>query len=111
AKRDAVNRRESDLWHHLGSRADWEKYRDERINKLRESLGSWPEPPEKIDVRVTGTVTGPGYRIDNIVFESRPGLLVTANRYRPEKPTQSMPGVVIAHSHHNGKAQGGLQDM
>ena len=32
---------------------------------------------------VTRTLEGDGYRIENLVFESRPGLVVTANLYRP----------------------------
>src|SRR5262249_18741544 len=54
---------------------------------------------------------GDGYRIEKIVFESRPGLLVTANLYSPAKPGTSMPGILIIHSHHNPKTQGELQDM
>lgn len=54
---------------------------------------------------------GDGYRIENLVFESRPGLLVTANLYAPKEPTKRMPGIVICPSHHNPKTQGELQDM
>ena len=54
---------------------------------------------------------GDGYRVETIVFESRPGLLVTANLYLPAKPTKSMPAVLFSHSHHNPKTQGELQDM
>ena len=45
------------------------------------------------------------------MFESRPGLWVTANLYLPAKPIKAMPGILICHSHHNPKTQGELQDM
>ena len=40
-----VNDRESQLWNQIQTKADWEKYRDERIGKLKTSLGDWPLPP------------------------------------------------------------------
>src|SRR5262249_10478298 len=62
--------------------------------------------------RVTKTIEGGGYAIENTLFESRPGLWVTANLYRPAKPQAAgMPGIIIIHSHHNPKEQGELQDM
>jgi hypothetical protein len=110
-RRDRANRRESAAWEALKTRADWEHYRDQRIKALRDSLGIYPEAPKHLKVRVTRTLGGEGYRIENLVFESRPGLLVTANLYLPTKTTKAMPGILICHSHHNPKTQGELQDM
>jgi cephalosporin-C deacetylase-like acetyl esterase len=62
-------------------------------------------------VRVTGRIAGDGHVIENLVFESRPGLPVTANLYLPAQPAAPMPGILISHSHHNPKTQGELQDM
>jgi cephalosporin-C deacetylase-like acetyl esterase len=111
AQIDAANRRESEAWHKLTARAEWEAYRDPRLKALRASLGQFPDPPKDLNLRVTRSLEGDGYRIDNVVFESRPGVLVTANLYQPAKPGKAMPGILICHSHHNGKAQGELQDM
>ncbi len=111
AQRDAANRRESEAWRAVKDRAGWERFRDARLKALRESLGTFPEPPRALPVRVTATLRGDGYRIENLVFESRPGLWVTANLYLPEKPARPMPGILLCHSHHNPKAQGELQDM
>jgi cephalosporin-C deacetylase-like acetyl esterase len=107
----AANERESRSWHALQTKADWEKYRDVRIQALRESLGSFPPIPRDLQVRIVGTIRAAKYRIDNIVFVSRPGLVVTANLYSPEPAAKSMPGVLLCHSHHNPKTQGELQDM
>ncbi len=111
ARLQAANRRESQAWQEVKTRTDWEKFRDVRLQALRTSLGSFPAVPTDLKVRVTGQHDGDGYRVENLVFESRAGLLVTANLYRPAKPPASMPGLLIAHSHHNPKTQGELQDM
>src|SRR5262249_1213512 len=81
------------------------------LSKLKTSLGNYPAPPTSLNLRVLGTVMGDGFRIDNLVFESRPGLWVTANLYRPDKPAASMPGILICHAHHTPKEHGELQDM
>src|SRR5438105_2172941 len=111
ARRDAANLRESKAWREIHTRADWEKYRDSRLQALRRSLGTFPDPPNKLNVHVTGKLQGDGYRIENVVFESRPGWYVTANVYLPAEQGKSMPGVLICHSHHNPKWEGELQDM
>src|SRR5262249_43195246 len=54
---------------------------------------------------------GDGYRVDNLVFQSRSGLVVTANLYRPARSPAAMPGIIISHSHHQPKHVGARQDM
>ena len=102
---------ENMAWSDVESRSDWERFRDQRLNALRESLGQFRPLPIDLNIETTGRIEGDGYRIENIVFESRPGLLVTANLYLPAKPKESMPAVLFSHSHHNPKTQGELQDM
>src|SRR5262249_24527173 len=94
ARLRAANERESDAWRALRTKADWEKYRDARIRELRQSLGSFPSVPRDLQVRITGTIRAEKYRIDNIVFVSRPGLVVTANLYAPEPAVKAMPGIL-----------------
>lgn len=103
--------RENMAWSKVKCRDDWERFRDQRLNALRESLGQFPPLPKDLNIETTGRIEGDGYRIENIVLESRPGLLVTANLYLPAKPRESMPAVLFSHSHHNPKTQGELQDM
>jgi dienelactone hydrolase len=115
---DAIRRRRKELndqntgaWEAVKNRDDWETFRRPRLDALRSSFGQFPSPPRDLNVRVTGTVVGDGFSIDNLVFESRPRLWVTANLYRPEKPTSSMPAILICHAHHTPKEHGELQDM
>jgi dienelactone hydrolase len=107
----AANQRSSLEWRNIVDRTQWESYKKQRISALWTSLGSFPAPPKDLRIRVTKTLPGEGFRIENLVFQSRPGLFVTANLYVPEPRRDSMPGVLICHSHHNPKTQGELQDM
>ena len=108
----AANLRENRAWEEVKSREDWEAFRPPRLRALRESLGPpRAEPTAPPRVKVTRSLPGEGYRVENLVFESRPGLVVTANLYAPAVPKGPMPGLLISHSHHNPKTQGELQDM
>jgi cephalosporin-C deacetylase-like acetyl esterase len=107
----AANLRENQAWQKVQTRADWEQYRDIRLQALRASLGRFPSAPKELKVRIASQLEGNGYRIENLVYESRPGVMVTANLYAPAKPARAMPGILISHSHHNPKTQGELQDM
>jgi dienelactone hydrolase len=106
-----ANKRDREAWSKINSKEDWEKFRDERIKALRESLGTWPDVPKNIPVRVTKTIEAADYRIDNVLYESRSGVWVDGNLYYPAKPQAKMPVILIAHSHHAPKHQGELQDM
>ena len=105
------NRRDANEYRQVVSRADWERFRGSRIEALRDSLGSFPAPPKALRVEVTHTLAGDGFRVENLVFESRPGLVVTANLYAPDPARPKMPGFLLCHSHHNPKTQEELQDM
>lgn len=104
------NQRSSQEWYKIDSRDAWEAYRDQRLARLRQSLGSLPRDAAPPQVHVSGTIQGDGYVVENIAFDSQ-GLWVTANLYRPDPPRDSMPGILICHSHHAPKTQGELQDM
>lgn len=111
-RRLAANQDNRAEWREVyDSRADWEFYRDNRIKRLRESLGEFPPEPEQLSVHTTGEVAGDGFRIENVVYESRPGNWVTGNLYRPDEPLANMPGLLIVHAHHTAKTHGELQDM
>jgi cephalosporin-C deacetylase-like acetyl esterase len=106
-----ANRADAKHWSEVQTRADWERFRESRLQALRASLGPWPEVPAEIKTWVTGAHDGDGYRVQNLVFRSRPGLIATANLYGPTKPAKSMPAVLIAHSHARPKENGACQAM
>jgi dienelactone hydrolase len=83
-----------------------------RQNELRafflRSLGDLPERTP-LNAIIVGTIRGDGYRVEKVIFESRPAHQVTAILYLPEgKPP--FPGVLLPCGHSdNGKAFEGYQ--
>jgi dienelactone hydrolase len=108
---EAANRRSSADWRKISSRTQWEQFAKEKLRLLEASLGTFPHPSKDLSVHLTQTLSGEGFSIENLLFESRPGLWVTANLYAPQPLRQRMPGILLCHSHHNPKTQGELQDM
>ena len=109
-----ANQTDRKAWEQVKTKADWERFRDTRIRAMRASLGEFPGPPADLKLRVTKTLQGAGFEIDNVVYQTRPGLLVTANLYRPDQLTltpRGAPGIVICSSHFGAKDQGTRQDM
>lgn len=51
--------------------------------KVLELIGGLPDYNGPLNARVTGRIDGDGTTIEKILFESLPGLYVTANLYRP----------------------------
>jgi len=107
----AANRRSTAQWRRIRTRAQWERFRQRKLDLLRGAIGPFPESVPPKDLRVTGTMEGDGYRVQNIVFRTRPGVWTAANLYLPARPRDSMPGIMICHSHHTPKEHGELQDM
>lgn len=102
---------ERKAWEQVRTRQDWERFRDERLRGLRESVGRFPPERPLLDARVAARHEGKGYRLENVVFQSRTGFWITANLYLPAQPPARMPAIVIVHSQHYPKTQGELHDM
>ena len=88
----------------MTTRADAEAYVQTVRGKVRESFGPFPEKTP-LNARVTKVVERDAYKIENVLFESRPGFLVSANLYIPKGRSFPLPGVVASCGHSdNGKA-------
>jgi len=88
----------------LSTRQDAEAYVRSVQEKIQQSFGPWPEKTP-LKPRVTGVVDRDQYHIENVIFESRPNFLVTANLYIPKGREFPLPGVVGTCGHSaNGKA-------
>ena len=77
----------------LKTRADAEAYVRDVREKIQQSFGPWPEKTP-LKPRITGVVERDAYRIEKLIFESRPIFLVTANLYIPKGRKFPLPGVV-----------------
>ncbi|MCC7423137.1 MAG: acetylxylan esterase [Planctomycetaceae bacterium] len=81
-----------------------QEYVRDTLNRIN---GPFPERTP-LNARVVGTVERKGYVIEKVIYESRPGVLVTGNLYLPEGASKEnrVPGVIIPCGHSaNGKAQ------
>jgi len=95
----------------LRSRSDALAYVRSVREKIHSCFGPWPEKTP-LNPRVTGVVERDAYHIEKIIFESRPGFLVTGNLYVPKGRKFPLPGVVGVCGHStNGKAAEAYQSF
>jgi dienelactone hydrolase len=67
-------------------------------------IGGEPERTP-LNARVTGSLDRSGYRVDKIIYESRPNLFVAANLYTPKQGARPFPAVLFQSGHYwEGKA-------
>ena len=100
----AAETRGSALRDAVKTRADAEAYVESARARIREAFGPLPEKTP-LKAMVTRVVEREGYRIECVIFESRPSYMVTGNLYVPTVRKQPMPGVVGVCGHSiNGKA-------
>lgn len=66
---------------------------------FRESVGGIPEVGMPVKSEILGTVQCDGYRIEKLIFESRPGVLVTANLYLPDHFSEPSAAVLFLCGH------------
>lgn len=93
----------------LKTRADAEAYIQAVRKNIQLCFGPFPEKTP-LNPRVTGTVEREAYKIEKVIFESRPQFLVTANLYLPKGKKFPLPGVVGTCGHStNGKAADAYQ--
>jgi dienelactone hydrolase len=86
---------------------DWRAARPGLRKQLLFMLGLDP-PPAKTDLHatVTGTVDGGPFVVEKLHFQSRPGLYVTANFYRPKNVDKPLPAILYLCGHSPVKRDG-----
>ncbi|MCE5269764.1 acetylxylan esterase [bacterium] len=90
----------------IRSEDDWQAYREKLLANYKKALGL--PFPERTDLAAecTGVLDRGSYRIEKIVYQSQPGIMVTANLYVPQDGSGGKyPGIVFPCGHwHNAKA-------
>jgi dienelactone hydrolase len=80
--------------------------------RLLRLLGGLPPERTPLQPRLSGTIPMRGYHIEKLVFESQPGLHVTALVYVPDAPAGRKPAVLVACGHApEGKAFKNYQEL
>jgi len=81
------------------SRKEWDK----RSAKLRlamlAAMGSFPEKACPLEPKVVSVLKRSGYRIESLIFQSRPDVWVTASAYVPKPFSGRVPAVLVVHGH------------
>lgn len=87
--------------------AQWEALRETWRRELLEMLGLMPWPERtSLDAKVTGRMADDEVIVENVHFQSRPGLYVTGNLYRPRAteggdaaPREKLPAILYVCGH------------
>ena len=95
----------------LQTKADAEAYVRSVQDRIRLAFGPDPERTP-LNAKVTGVLERETYRVEKVIFESRLGMLVTANLYVPKDRKFPLPAVVGSCGHSaNGKAGDAYQSF
>jgi hypothetical protein len=84
------------------SRKAWEERRPRLREALFAAMGPFPAKPCPLEVRAVGVLKRTGYRIEKLVFQSRPDVWVSASACVPEPVRGKVPGVLVVHGHWAG---------
>jgi dienelactone hydrolase len=72
-------------------------------------IGGKPDPTP-LNIRTTGAFERPGYRVEKLIYESRPRFFITANLYLPARAQGRLPAVLFNMGHYReGKANPSYQ--
>jgi cephalosporin-C deacetylase-like acetyl esterase len=85
------------------TRAEWDARREEIRQRLAEAWGwnAFPKIPCPLQPKVLGVLQRDGYRVEKIIFQTLPGVWMTANAYVPDKPGK-LPALLAVHGHWRG---------
>jgi cephalosporin-C deacetylase-like acetyl esterase len=84
----------------IDSAEAWKAARPRLQAQLREMLGLDPMPDRgDLHARITGKVERPDFVVEKLLYQSSPGLYVTANLYRPKKIEGRLPAILYVCGH------------
>ena len=80
----------------------WTTRRNDLRRAMLDAMGPVPEKDCPLEPRVLGVLKRAGYRIERLIFQSRPDVWVTANMYTPDPAKDKLPAVLVVHGHWSG---------
>jgi dienelactone hydrolase len=83
----------------LRTHEDVVKLQNELRERALDVIGGLPQQRTPLNARIVDTVRMDGYRIEKVMFESVPGLHVTALVYVPDAPAGPKPAVLVGCGH------------
>ena len=93
------------------TREEWEARRPRLRQEYFDMLGLWPLPEKTpLNATVTGTLERGDVTIEKLHFQSRPGLYVTGDLYRPKKVEGKLPAILYVCGHSNKGRDGNKTD-
>jgi dienelactone hydrolase len=96
----------------LKTKADAEAYVADVQKKIQSCFAPFPKKKAPLKAKIVGVVDRETYTIEKLIYESRPGFLVTANVYVPKNRKHPLPAVVGTCGHSsNGKAEKAYQSF
>jgi hypothetical protein len=100
-RQDEARRRK---WGAIRDEGELLKLQQELRAGLLEMIGGLPEEKTELHPEITGKIQRDGYSIEKVIFQSLPGVYVTALVYSPDDHSQKHPAVLVPAGHAtNGK--------
>ncbi len=91
-------------WSQVRTEGDLLKLRASLRKSVLEMIGGLPAEKTDMHATVTGRISGNGFHIEKLVYQSLPGLYVTGLVYVPENGDKTHPAVLVPAGHStNGK--------
>jgi cephalosporin-C deacetylase-like acetyl esterase len=84
---------------------EWNQRRETLRARLLKAWGGFPEIACDLEPRKLGEFQRDGYRVEKIVFQTRPGVWMTANAYIPDQIKGRVPAILHVHGHWAGAKQ------
>jgi dienelactone hydrolase len=84
------------------TKAEWQQRRAKLREAMLAAMGPFPETPCELKPEVLAKIEHDDYRIENLIFQSRTDVWVTANLYVPKKVKGKSPAVLCVHGHWAG---------
>lgn len=86
-------------WDAIGDEAGLGKLHDDLRQKLLQMIGGLPAVKTDLHAVITGKIPMDGFAIEKLVFQSLPGIYVTALVYVPDDHTAKHPAVLVPAGH------------